>query len=136
MVDRKVPRVQEVVLPLLREALPGVDVWSWFPPTELRKFPFITVKRMGGLSPDPSRMDLAVIELTAFSKDGIVATEDLYLDARQVLYEAVQNQTVLPNGYLHSYFETMGPMPFDSGFEDAWRIQGLIQLGVRPRKNQ
>ncbi|MBM7771978.1 hypothetical protein JOD54_002182 [Actinokineospora baliensis] len=75
---------------------------------------------------------MPVIEMTAYSRDGLIATENLYLDARQVLWDMVRDQTVTPRGYLHSYFETMGPSQFDSPYDDSWRIQGLIQLGLRP----
>lgn len=136
MVDREMPRVQEVVLPLLRDALPGVMITSWIPDVDKRTFPLINVRRLGGpQSVDLRRLDLAVIEMTAYSRDGLVATENLYMDARQVLWDAWAKQIVTPAGYIHSFFQTMGPTQFDSPFEDTWRIQGLIQLGIRPAQN-
>lgn len=137
MVGRIMPRVQEVVIPLLRaglaDAYPTLTVTSWIPNTDHRTYPLLNVRRLGGLPVDVQLLDEPVIELTAFTTDGLVATENLYMDARHVLWEAVQNQTVVPGkGYLHSYFETMGPTQFDSTFDDTWRIQGLIKLGVRP----
>jgi hypothetical protein len=132
------PRVQAVVLPLLRaglaEAYPTLHVSTWVPDVDHRTFPLLNVRRLGGISTDPRRLELAVIEMTAFSADGLVATENLYLDARHVLVEAQAHQTVTEQGYIHSFFETMGPTQFDSTFDDTWRIQGLIQLGVRPRR--
>lgn len=126
------PRIQEVVLPLLREQMPEVRFTSWVPDPDKRVFPFINVRRLGGLPVDVERLDRAVIEITAYSRDGLVATEDLYLDARTVLWRAVKRQTVTPAGHLSSFFETLGPTQFDSPFDDSWRIQGLIQLGLRP----
>jgi len=126
------PRVQSVIIPVLRDALPGVKVSSWYADIDHRSFPMLNVRRLGGLSRDPRRLDLAVIEMTAYARGGIVEAENLYLDAREVLLDMVDKQTVTPSGYLHSFFETMGPTSFDSPFEDSWRIQGLIQLGVRP----
>lgn len=134
MVVRKMPRIQAVIIPRFRVELPGVLVTSWVPDVDHRTFPLLNVRRLGGLPVDVKRLDRPVIELTAYSADGLVATEDLFMDARQVLWDMVDNQTVTPSGYLHSFFETMGPTQFDSPFDDTWRIQGLIQLGVRPRR--
>lgn len=136
MVARDMPRVQSVILPHLRAELPGVTVVSWIPRVDVREFPLLQVRRLGGRLKDPIRLDLPVIELTAYTRGGLEATEDLLLDARQVLWEMVDRQVVIPGvGYLHSFFETMGPTQFDSPFEDSWRVQGLIQLGVRPSPN-
>lgn len=126
------PRIQEVVIPVLRANLPGVTVTSWVPKVDHRDFPLLNIRRLGGLPKDVRRLDMPVIEMTAYSRDGLIATENLYLDARQVLWDMVRDQTVTPRGYLHSYFETMGPSQFDSPYDDSWRIQGLIQLGLRP----
>lgn len=133
-VGRRVPRVQEVVIPVLRDNFPDVMVTSWVPDVDYRTLPLLNVRRLGGYSKDPTRLDKATIELTAFSADGLEAAEDLYYDARQVIYKMVENQVLTDAGYLHSIIETLGPIQFDSTIDDSWRIQGLIQLGVRPRR--
>lgn len=107
---------------------------SWIPDIHHRTYPLLNVRRLGGIARDPRRFDKPTIELTAYTADGLVPTENLYMDARQILVEMVEDQTVTPAGYLHSFFETMGPTQFDSPFDDTWRIQGIIQLGVRPRR--
>lgn len=135
MVVRQMPRVQDIVLPALRAELPGVRFTSWVPDLKDRTYPLINIRRLGGISVDPKRLDRAVIEMTCFHNAGLIEAEDLYLDARQVLWDMVENQTVMPAGYLHSFFETLGPTQFDSPFEDTWRVQGLIQLGVRPPRS-
>ncbi|HVV11578.1 hypothetical protein [Amycolatopsis sp.] len=112
-----------------------MDIVSWEKNVKHRTYPFLKVRRLGGLAKDPKRLDRAVIEMTAYTRDGLVATEDLYLDARQVIWDMVENQTVTPAGYLHSFTETLGPTQFDSEFDDTWRVQGLIQLGIRPPRN-
>jgi hypothetical protein len=133
VVARPIPRVQEVVLPLLRAGLTGVTIGSWGPDVDKRTYPYINIRRLGGVAVDVALLDRCVIEMTVYSRDGIVATENLYLDARKVLWDAVENQTVVSGkGYLHSFFETLGPTQFDSPFDDSWRVQGLIQLGIRP----
>lgn len=136
MVERRMPRVQSIILPVLREALPGVTIGSWYRDIDHRTFPILNIRRLGGVGPDPKRLDLPVIEMTAYTQESLPATENLYMDAREVLLDMVERQTVTPFGYLHSFTETMGPTPFDSPFEDSWRVQGLIQLGVRPLRNK
>ncbi|WP_223840007.1 hypothetical protein [Saccharopolyspora pogona] len=132
MVIKRLPRVQEIILPVLREQLPGVKCGSWVEAVDLRQFPLINVRRLGGLDKDLDFLGRATIELTAYTTVGLVETEDLFLDARQVIWNMVRDQTVTPAGYLHSFRETMGQTQFDSPYDDTWRIQGLIQLGVRP----
>jgi len=136
VVERRMPRVQSIILPILREALPGVTIGSWYRDIDYRTFPILNIRRLGGVGPDPKRLDLPVIEMTAYTQESLPATESLYMDAREVLLDMVERQTVTPSGYLHSFTETMGPTPFDSPFEDTWRVQGLIQLGVRPLRNK
>lgn len=136
-VIRKMPRIQAVVIPLLEARLdPSVTVGSWMSDVDHgRTWPVVNVRRLGGLPKDPERLDKPVVELTVYHDQGIVEAEDLWLDARTILYEAWLAQTVVPDkGYIHSYFETFGPSQFDSPFDDTWRIQGLIQLGLRPAK--
>lgn len=141
-VGRSMPRIETVVLALLKQALPAhVEVTSWDPDVKRRSFPLFHVRQLSGL-PHPTRPDLLdkpVVELTAYSTGidthykGYAGTKDLLLDAQSVLWNAVRNQTVVEDvGYLHSYFQTMGPIQLDSPFDSTWRWQSLIQLGLRP----
>lgn len=134
MVERRMPRFQEVVLPILREAFPDVMVTTWIPAVEDRKFPLINVRRVGGLPVDVDFLDIPVIELTVYSDENLAKAENLFLDARQALWNAVGKRNVSPAGYIHSYRETMGPTQFDSPFDDTWRVQALIALGLRPNR--
>lgn len=135
----EMPRIQEVILPVLREELgpkwPGLMVTSWVPNVEKRRFPLLNVRRLGGLPVDVELLDRPVVEITAFTEDDLPTTEKLLQDARLVLWRMWKNQTVTPAGYIHSYFETMGPTQFDSGMADTWRVQMLVQLGLRPIRN-
>lgn len=130
----KMPRVSSVVLPILRAALPEVTVSTWGVDIDYREFPIINIRRVGGVRHDrrPEQLDKAVIEMTAYSGEGLPETELLYETALEVLYRAVREQTLTDAGYLHSMKETMGMTQFSSPFQDSWRVQGLIQLGVRP----
>ena len=133
----KLPRVFEVVAPILREKFPQAQVVSWVPNVEHRQFPVIQVRRLGGVRhrTQPTLLGKPVIELTVHGKEGLPETEQLYEDVLEALYDSVRNQTQTPAGYLHSIFETMGSTQFSSLFQDAWRVQGLLQLGVRPLRN-
>lgn len=133
-------RVQRIVVPLLRgdPRLDGVTVTTWIPDIDFREFPLLNVRRLGGArnSDAPMLHAKPVIELTAFSTDSLIACEELYETALDVLYDAARLQTSTDSGSLQSVRETMGATQFSSMFQDSWRVQGLIRLGVRaPRSN-
>lgn len=137
----ELPRVANIVLPLLRAAnLTGIygsienRVYTWNPDVDHRVWPWIQIRRLGGVRhpTKPTKLGLPVIEMTARSDIGLPETEQLYEDALEVLYRAVLRQTVTEFGYLSSIKETLGATQFSSEFEDSWRVQGLIKLGVRP----
>jgi hypothetical protein len=133
MVTRRIPRVQEIALPILKAGLPGVVVTSWGTDVDDRIFPWVNVRRLGGLAVDIDMYDRAVVEVTAYTDTNLIDCENLLYDARQVLWNAWKAQTVVPNkGSIGSYFETLGPTQFDSPYDDTWRVQFLVQLGVRP----
>ncbi|UJD20862.1 tail terminator [Mycobacterium phage Zimmer] len=127
------PRIQQVVAPLLREGLPDVTITTWVPDIDWREFPMVNVRRIGGIrNPNaPTLHTLPVIEMSAYSNEGLIECEELYEAALDVLYEAVRTQKQTPAGYLQSLYETMGATQFSSLYQDSWRIQGLIRLGVR-----
>jgi hypothetical protein len=135
--DRRINRVQEIALPILRAAMPDMTFTSWGADVDYRVFPYVNLRRLGGL-PDPGRpnlLDKPVLEVTAYSAVNLIDCEEIVYDVRHHLWEAVERQTVTDAGYFHSYFETLGPTQFDSPFEDTWRVQFLVQLGVRPPRN-
>lgn len=136
--SNKIPRVQRVVLPIIRDACPSVKVGSWVEDIDFRTLPLINVRRIGGNRHRTrfNDLDMPVIELTAFHDGGLVECEKLYDSALHALYEAQLNQTVVPGaGYIHSVFERMGMTQFQSTITDSWRVQGLIKLGIRPPRN-
>jgi hypothetical protein len=133
------PRIQAVVCPILRAhpSLTGVKVGSWVEDIDYREFPMLNVRRLGGTRHEthPTLLSYPVIELTAYGDVGLVETEKLYEDALEALYEAVRLQTQTPYGYLASILETLGATQFSSLFQDSFRVQGLIKLGLRPPRN-
>ncbi len=137
MTKPMMPRIQSVVIPILRAwpPLKGVHVGSWVENMEFREFPMLNVRRVEAAGRDyvfPNKMDHTVIELTAYSMEGLPECEHLYNHALEALYEAVLYQKKTDTGYLHSIMEPMGMTQFSSLFMDSWRVQGLVKLGLRP----
>lgn len=137
----QLPRPAKIILPLLRGANltgnygnVGDNVLTWNSNIDFRVYPWIEVRRLGGHRHErrPTQLGLSVIEFTAYTNIGLPETEQLYEDLLEVLYDAVARQVTTPEGYLSSIKETMGATQFSSLFQDSWRVQGLIQLGIRP----
>jgi hypothetical protein len=71
--------------------------------------------------------------MSAHTASDLADTEQLYDRALEALYTAWERQTVVADkGWVHSITETMGPTQLSPLFEDSWRVQGLIRLGLRP----
>jgi hypothetical protein len=139
----KLPRVADIVLPLLKDAGlygpygdVGERVYTWIPDVDYRNYPLIEVRRVGGgrHARYPVQMGFPVIELSAYTNVGLPETEQLFEDALEVLYDAVFQQTMTDAGHLSSMKETMGATQFGSPFQDSWKVMGLIKLGIRPPK--
>jgi hypothetical protein len=107
------------------------------PDIDYRDFPLINIRRLGGPRNNkrPTELALPVIEMAVYGTVDLPTTETLYDDALEALYAAVRNQTQTAAGYLHSITENMGATQLDSPFQDSWRIQGLIKLGLRPSRS-
>jgi hypothetical protein len=130
---QEMPRVEQIVMPLLRAAFPEVQVTSWVPRNTDRRFPILNVRRAGGYPVNPKLLDRGTVELTSYGNVCYGDTEDLLKRAQIVLWDAVENQTVVDGvGYLHSYQQTFGITQFDSPYDNTWRVQSLIQFGFRP----
>lgn len=122
-------------MPILRDSLPeDVTVSSWVNDIDFRTFPIVNVRRLGGTRARDKRkhLDNPVIELTVIGDVGLVETEDLYILALDALIDAAKSQTLTPKGYISYVRETMGMTQFSSLIDATWRVQGLIQLGIRP----
>lgn len=128
------PRVQEIVLPIIRKAIPHATATSWVPDIDYRTYPIVNVRRLGGPRDrsQPTMMDHPVIEMTVYHDEGLPEAEELYNEALSALYAAQKEQTMVDKGYLSYVRETMGMTQFSSPFQDTYRVQGLIQLGIRP----
>lgn len=140
----ELPRVFKIVKPIIVAAGLSGDygtlddrVYSWNPNVDYRVWPWVQVRRLGGVRHEtrPTQLGTPVIELTCRSDKGVVETEELYEDVLEVLYRAVKRQTLTDYGYLSSIKETLGATQLSSEFQDSWRVQGLIKLGVRPLRS-
>lgn len=130
-------RPQEVVLPILRTALPGASVVSVIPDVDHRTYPLVLVARTGGpRNPTlPRKLSLPVVELAVFHDLGLAEAEELYEDTLEALCDAVKAQTVVESvGYLHSLTETQGATQSASPFSDTWYVHGSVRVGVRPTR--
>ncbi|MCK5751211.1 MAG: hypothetical protein KAH46_00735 [Mycobacterium sp.] len=127
-------RPQDVALPILRAALPAVEVHSWIPAVGHRTFPLVAVARSGGPRHRfrPRQLGFPEVDLTVVHDLGPVEAEELYEDALEALYDAVNDQAVVAGvGCLHSISEIQGAIQTNSPFADTWSVQGTIRLGVR-----
>lgn len=138
MAKDRFPRFQEVVLPILREGLPGVEITSWIPDIDYRVYPMINIRRLGGVRDRsaPLWMDHPVMEITVYGDEGLPETEEIYTQALDVLLDAWKNQVVVEDGHLSYVREVMGQTQFSSPFQDSYRVQGLIQLGIRANRKE
>ena len=128
-------RPAEVVLPILRTALPGISVVTYFNDADHRRLPLVQVRPLGGVGHDrhPELLDVRVIELSAHTATDLAATEELWDSAWRALHKAWLRQTVVADkGWICSIEKNMGATQSAPIFEDSWRVLGLIQLGLRP----
>lgn len=129
------PRVQRIVAELFRNdpRTEDAEITTWVPDVDYRNFPMINIRRIGGIrNPDgPTIHSLPVIELSVYSGESLIEAEELYESALDVLYDSVKYQTATSEGYIVSIYETMGATQFSSLYQDSWRVQGLIRLGIR-----
>ena len=127
-------RPQAVVLPLLKSALPGVQVVSVIPDVDHRQLPLVHVQRVGGVRnvDMPSGHSRPVVRVTAASDEGLIEAEELYEGALEALYSAVRAQQMVPGvGHLQSISEVSGPTEVPSGVPDVWAVGGTVQVALR-----
>lgn len=139
MVDVTFPRFQEVLVPILRDAIGDeAHVSTWVDDIDYREYPIVNIRRLGGYRSRNrwSGLDMPVIEMTVYHDAGLIEAEELYIKALEALFDARDDQKVVDAGSITHIRETMGMTQFSSLFQDSWRVQGLIQLGVRPTRRR
>lgn len=133
------PRPAKILLPILRAgnyATPPAKIGTWVENIDIRQMPQINIRRISGRR-NPKRpltMNNPIIEMTAYGTVDLPTTEQMYEDALEALYIAWLRQTQTAAGYIHSIREDVGATDLPSPFADSWRIQGLIQVGLRPAR--
>jgi hypothetical protein len=100
---------------LLREALPDVTVRMAIPDNLPEYLPLIVVRRTSGGSLVPRFWDGLSVNVQCWSDatddlDPVSAASDLADQARRVLWEAWDNQTVTSVGHIVHLRESQGPM--------------------------
>ena len=106
---------EQVPVLLLRAALPDVTVRSAIPDDLTKFLPLVVVRRVTGASLAPRFWDGASINVQCWSDaidelDPVSAASDLADQARRVLWEAWQNQTVTSAGHIAQLHESQGPL--------------------------
>jgi hypothetical protein len=133
----RIPRVAKIMIPIIRAGLAADDVkvGTWTEDIDLRHFPMINLRRVGGTGRNPKRptqISHALVEMAIYGVDTLDDTEQLYEDALEALFDAWLHQTLTDAGYIHSIKEHIAMEVMTSPFEDSWRVQGLILVGIRP----
>lgn len=129
-------RPAQVVLPLLRAALPAVTVSTWTEATG-RTYPLVMIGRAGGSRHEtrPRLLSVPELDFSAISDEAPESTDVLYDDVYMALFDAVRAQTVVPGvGYLHSLSEDAGPMTTRGPWPDTYMTSGTVRVGIRPHQ--
>jgi hypothetical protein len=106
----------DVLLPLLRSGMPGVNVMSRVPDGVPEFLPLVVCRRTGGSSFAPRFYDQPYINIQCWAAadrdDGVDASRaahNLADAARRVLWEAWDTQITVPAGHIGWVRESSGP---------------------------
>lgn len=127
---RLLPSVNDLLLGILRPALPGdVTIGDLIPAT--MPYPFVLARKAGGAAIHPQFVDSAIVDIQVWAKTNRQA-ENLAEDCRVALYEAWRNQTVVPNvGHIGYYDEQSSPVLIEVT-DNVYRYQATYTLVIRP----
>lgn len=128
------PRVGEIILPVVREAIPEAQVVTWIPDLPQREYPLILIHRAGGTALDMELADRPTLDIQVFSKDSLADAEELALRVRGALLDAWKSQELISGkGYINFVREMSGPNSVPDPGANAWRIQMLLSVIIRTR---
>lgn len=131
----------DVLLDLLRPALPGVQVWSKIPDNVPDYLPLVVLDRTGGSSNAPEFFDQPLVQVQCWAADNrstgvdaIRAASDLADQVRGVLWTAYRTQQVVPGrGWIGWVRESSGPQEIpDPDLPFVGRFVATYELRVRP----
>ena len=131
----------DVVLPILRSRLPGVNVMSSVPDGVPNFVPLVVVRRTGGSSDHPWIYDQPWIMFQHWAGpepggDARRNSHDLADDVRRALWEAWYAQQVTPAGWITWVRESSAPEEInDPDVPLLVRHQATYELQIRRNKN-
>lgn len=130
----------DLVLEILRTALPGVTVRPSIPDGVPELVPLVVIRRIGGASDSPRFWDRPTFNIQCWAD----ADRDANLDAarvagnladqvRKALWDAWAAQTVVAGGHLARIHESQGPYEIgDVDLPHLGRFTATYQLLCRP----
>lgn len=133
--------VLDVLLNLLRPALPGVNVMSRIPDHVPEYLPLVVIRRTGGDSPAPKFYDQPLTNVQCWCAenpdagiDADRAASDLADQVRGVLWQAWRTQQVVSGyGWISRLRESSGPREVtDPDLPLLGRVSATYDLRIRP----
>jgi len=130
----------DVLLPLLRAGLPGVNVFSRVPDPVPDYLPLVVVRRTGGSSDHPTFIDVPWVNVQCWAardpepdgNDAARNAHNLADDVRRVLWTAWANQTVTDAGWIRRVRESSAPEEInDPDVPHFGRYQATYELWIR-----
>ena len=127
----------DVLLPILRAGLPGVNVFSRVPDPVPDYLPLVVIRRTGGGSDHPRFIDIPWINVQCWaapsgSLDAARAAHNLADDVRRVLWTAWQTQQTTPAGWIRRVRESSAPEEInDPDVPMFGRYQATYELWIR-----
>lgn len=131
----------DVVLDLLRPAMPTVTVMSRIPDHLTTFLPLVVVRRVGGVSPHPDFYDSALVNVQNWCDedrvtgvDAFRAASDLADQVRGILWTAYLTQQVVPGrGWISRVVESSAPLEIsDPDLPQLGRFTATYDLRFRP----
>ena len=127
----------DVLLPILRQGLPGVNVFSRVPDPVPDWLPLVVIRRTGGSSDAPTFYDVPWINVQTWSaatqtKDAARAAYDLADDVRRVLWRSWNDQVTTPAGWIRRVRESSAPEEInDPDVPHFGRYQATYEIWIR-----
>lgn len=131
----------DVVLPILRGRLPGVNVMSGVPDGVPNFVPLVVVRRTGGSSDHPWLYDQPWLMFQHWAGpdpggDARRNAHNLADDVRRALWEAWYAQQVTPHGWINWVRESSAPEEInDPDVPMLVRFQATYEIQIRRNKN-
>lgn len=132
---RELPYVDGLLMEMLRPTLPAYQVVTVYPAPDLRQYPILLVRRIGGGAVHMSLLDSALVQVDCFAHERRQAADGVEF-VRQVFEYAWQNQTVLTDGHIGRVNEISGPVETRDNDQpaDLYRFGATYDILIRPNE--